>query len=34
MAEQFNSVLTDATLPEQAVETLQSELTQIIERGQ
>ena len=34
MAEQFNSVLTDDTLPEQAVETLQSELTQVIERGQ
>ncbi len=34
MAEQFNSVLTDTTSPEQAVETLQSELTQIIERGQ
>jgi multiple sugar transport system substrate-binding protein len=34
MAEQFNSVLTDATSPEQAVETLQRELTQIIERGQ
>ena len=34
MAEQFNSVLTGATSPEQAVDTLQSELTQIIERGQ
>ncbi len=34
MAEQFNSVLTGATSAEQAVETLQGELKQIIERGQ
>ena len=33
MAEQFNKVLTGAASPEQAVETLQSELQQIIEEG-
>jgi multiple sugar transport system substrate-binding protein len=33
MAQQFNSVLTRATLPKESVETLQSELQQIIERG-
>jgi multiple sugar transport system substrate-binding protein len=33
MAEQFNKVLTGATSPEGAVETLQSELQQIIEEG-
>jgi multiple sugar transport system substrate-binding protein len=33
MAEQFNKVLTGATSPEGAVETLQSELQQIIEDG-
>jgi trehalose/maltose transport system substrate-binding protein len=33
MAEQFNNVLTGAASPEQAVETLQSDLQQIIERG-
>jgi multiple sugar transport system substrate-binding protein len=33
MAQRFNSVLTDATSPEEAVETLQSELQQIIEEG-
>jgi trehalose/maltose transport system substrate-binding protein len=33
MAEQFNKVLTGATSPEVAVETLQSELQQIIEEG-
>src|SRR5215217_1473779 len=33
MAEQFNKVLTGATPPEEAVETLQSDLQQIIERG-
>ena len=33
MAEQFNSVLTGATPPGEAVETLQSELQQIIEEG-
>ena len=33
MAEQFNNVLTSAASPEQAVETLQSELQQIIEEG-
>ena len=33
MAEQFNKVLTGATSPEQAVETLQSKLQQIIEQG-
>ena len=33
MAQQFNSVLTDATSPREAVETLQSELQQIIEEG-
>jgi multiple sugar transport system substrate-binding protein len=34
MSRQFNSVLTGATAPEVAVETLQSELQQIIERGE
>jgi multiple sugar transport system substrate-binding protein len=34
MAEQFNSVLTGATSPEEAVDTLQAELQQIIERGE
>jgi multiple sugar transport system substrate-binding protein len=33
MAQQFNSVLIGATSPEEAVETLQSELQQIIEEG-
>jgi multiple sugar transport system substrate-binding protein len=33
MAQQFNSVLTGATPPGEAVETLQSELQQIIEEG-
>jgi multiple sugar transport system substrate-binding protein len=33
MAEQFNKVLTGATSPEEAVETLQSDLQQIIEQG-
>ena len=33
MTEQFNNVLTGAASPEQAVETLQSELQQIIEQG-
>jgi multiple sugar transport system substrate-binding protein len=33
MAEQFNRVLTGATSPEGAVETLQSELQQIVEEG-
>ena len=33
MAEQFNKVLIGAASPEQAVETLQSELQQIIEQG-
>src|SRR5215218_1043616 len=33
MSEQFNKVLTGATSPEEAVETLQSELQQIIEEG-
>jgi multiple sugar transport system substrate-binding protein len=33
MAEQFNKVLTGATSPEVAVETLQSDLQQIIEQG-
>jgi hypothetical protein len=33
MAEQFNRVLAGATSPEGAVETLQSELQKIIERG-
>ncbi len=33
MASQFNSVLTGATQPEEAIETLQGELQQIIERG-
>ena len=33
MAEQFNNVLTGATSPEEAVETLQSDLQQIIEQG-
>ncbi|MGI9122839.1 MAG: ABC transporter substrate-binding protein [Rubrobacter sp.] len=33
MAEQFNGVLKGVTSPEEAVETLQSELQQIIERG-
>ena len=33
MAEQFNKVLTGAISPEEAVETLQSELQQIIEEG-
>ena len=33
MAEQFNKVLMGATSPEEAVETLQSELQQIIEQG-
>ena len=33
MASQFHSVLTGATQPEEAVETLQDELQQIIERG-
>ena len=33
MAEQFNSVLTGATSPQEAVETLQSELQQIIKQG-
>src|SRR5215204_643979 len=33
MAEQFNKVLTGAISPEEAVETLQSDLQQIIERG-
>jgi len=34
MSRQFNSVLTGATPPEEAVETLQSELQQVIERGE
>jgi multiple sugar transport system substrate-binding protein len=33
MAEQFNKVLTGATSPEEAVETLQGDLQQIIEQG-
>ena len=33
MAEQFNKVLTGAISPEEAVETLQSDLQQIIEQG-
>jgi hypothetical protein len=33
MAEQFNNVLTGGTPPEQAMETLQSELQQIIDEG-
>ena len=33
MAEQFNGVLRGTISPEEAVETLQSELQQIIERG-
>jgi multiple sugar transport system substrate-binding protein len=33
MGQQFNSVLTGATSPEGAVETLQSELQQIVEEG-
>jgi multiple sugar transport system substrate-binding protein len=33
MAEQFNKVLTGATSPEEAVETLQSDLQRIIEEG-
>ena len=34
MAERFNNVLNDATSPEEAVETLQGELQQIIEESQ
>jgi trehalose/maltose transport system substrate-binding protein len=34
MSQQFNSILTGATSPGEAVETLQSELQQIIEQGQ
>jgi len=34
MAEQFNSVLRDAISPEEAVKILQSDLQQIIERGE
>jgi hypothetical protein len=34
MAEQFNSVLRDASSPEEAVKILQSDLQQIIERGE
>jgi multiple sugar transport system substrate-binding protein len=33
MAQQFNNVLTGATSPRESVETLQSELQQIIEEG-
>jgi hypothetical protein len=33
MAKQFNHILTDTTSPAEAVETLQSELQQIIEQG-
>jgi multiple sugar transport system substrate-binding protein len=34
MARQFHSILTGTAPPEEAVETLQSELQQIIERGE
>jgi multiple sugar transport system substrate-binding protein len=34
MAEQFNQVLTGATSPDEAVETLQNELRQINEQGE
>ena len=34
MALQFNNVLRGNTMPEEAVETLQGELQQIVEQGQ
>jgi multiple sugar transport system substrate-binding protein len=34
MAQQFNSILTGGTSPKESVETLQSELQQIIEQGE